>query len=217
MRYTPLYLALSCTVLASCAMTQPVPAPQPAPGSPVAEAGCPIPAERKVDNTKKIIGTAVGAVGGAIVGKTVGGKNSALVGAGLGGLFGYLVGSEIAVREQADGSVMLDIPGAALFDTAKHDIKPKFASTLDSIAATLRDNPDTVICIIGYTDSVGDEKYNLGLSQRRAASVEKFLEQKGVSSSRLHAAGLGERFPVGSNDTEQGRTQNRRVEMYVRN
>jgi outer membrane protein OmpA-like peptidoglycan-associated protein len=173
--------------------------------------------ERPVDNKKKLIGTAVGVAGGALVGKAIDGKNSALLGAGLGGLFGYLVGSEIAVREQADGSVMLDIPGAALFDTNKTDIKPKFASTLDQIANTLRDNPNTIVCIIGYTDSVGADQFNQDLSVRRAQSVTTFLSNKSIGPTRLTAAGLGERFPVASNDTETGRTQNRRVEMYVRN
>lgn len=211
-------LLATAALSAGCAnLQQPAQQAQPAPNSPFSVAGCPLAPERPVDNTKKIIGTAAGAIGGAVVGKAVGGKNSALLGAGLGGLFGYLVGSQIAVREQADGSVMLDIPGAALFDTNKTAIKPQFASTLDQIAATLRDNPGTIVCVIGYTDSVGGDAFNQDLSQRRAQSVTGFLVNKGVASTRLTAAGLGERFPVGSNDTEAGRAQNRRVEMYVRN
>ena len=105
----------------------------------------------------------------------------------------------------------------SLFDTNKSEIKSQFASTLDQIAATLRDNPNTIVCVIGYTDSTGSDEYNQNLSVRRAQSVTSFLSSKGVSGARLTAAGLGERFPVASNDTEAGRTQNRRVEMYVRN
>lgn len=212
--------ALVLTLLAAgCAnniIQKPQQASQPAPGSPVAVAGCPIAPERKVDNTKTAIGTAVGAIGGALVGNSIDGKNT-VRGAALGGLFGYLVGSQIAVREQRDGSVMLDIPGAALFDTNKTAIKPQFAGTLDQIAATLRDNPNTIVCVIGYTDSVGSEETNQNLSVRRAQSVTSFLSGKGISGARLTAAGLGERFPVASNDNEAGRSQNRRVEMYVRN
>lgn len=204
-------LAAGCSSI----QTQPAPQPVPAPGSPVAEAGCPLAAERPVDNSKKAIGAGVGAVAGALIGNATGGKNT-VIGAGLGGLFGYLVGSEIAVREQRDGSVMLDIPGAALFDTNQTAIKPKFASTLDQISATLRDNPGTIVCIIGYTDSTGSTSYNADLSVRRAQSVREFLERKGIEGNRLTAAGLGERFPTASNNTESGRTQNRRVEMYVR-
>lgn len=211
--------AVALTLFAAgCAnvIQQPQAPSQPAPGSPLALAGCPVAPERKVDNTKTAIGTAVGAIGGAIVGNKIDGKDT-VRGAALGGLFGYLVGSQIAVREQRDGSVMLDIPGAALFDTNKTEIKPKFAGTLDQIAATLRDNPNTIVCVIGYTDNVGSDSFNQDLSQRRAQSVTGFLSAKGVAGSRLTAAGLGERFPVASNDNEQGRSQNRRVEMYVRN
>ncbi|MCE2680376.1 MAG: OmpA family protein [Burkholderiales bacterium] len=189
---------------------------EPAPGSPPAVAGCPVAPERKVDNSKAVIGTAVGAIGGALAGNAIDGKNT-VRGAALGGLFGYLVGSQIAVREQRDGSVMLDIPGAALFDSNKADIKSQFASTLEKIAATLKENPSTIVCVIGYTDSKGSDKTNQDLSMRRAMSVTGFLSNKGVSSARLTAAGLGERFPVASNDDEAGRSQNRRVEMYVRN
>lgn len=71
--------------------------------------------------------------------------------------------------------------------------------------------------MIGYTDSTGSDEYNQDLSVRRAQSVTSFLSGKGISGSRLTPAGLGERFPVASNDNEAGRTQNRRVEMYVRN
>ncbi len=204
---------------AGCAnniIQQPQKPAEPAAGSPAAVAGCPVASERKVDNSKTVIGTAVGAIGGALAGNAIDGKNT-VRGAALGGLFGYLVGSQIAVREQRDGSVMLDIPGAALFDSNKSAIKSQFASTLEQIAATLRDNPNTIVCVIGYTDSKGDDKTNQDLSIRRAMSVTGFLSSKGVSSARLTAAGLGERFPVASNEDEAGRGQNRRVEIYVRN
>jgi outer membrane protein OmpA-like peptidoglycan-associated protein len=210
---------LFAIVSAGCAnniLEQPQKAAEPAPGSPPAVAGCPVAPERKVDNSKALIGTAVGAIGGALAGNAIDGKNT-VRGAALGGLFGYLVGSQIAVREQRDGSVMLDIPGAALFDSSKSAIKPQFASTLEQIAATLRDNPNTIVCVIGYTDSKGDDKTNQDLSIRRAISVTGFLSSKGISSARLTAAGLGERFPVASNEDEAGRSQNRRVEIYVRN
>ena len=206
-------LAAGCASMPGSPTSQPAPAPD----SPFSIAGCPLAPERPVNNNKKIIGAAVGALGGAVVGKAVDGKNAATLGAGLGGLFGYLVGSEIAVREQADGSVMLDIPGAALFDTNKTDIKSKFADTLDQISATLRDNPGTIVCVIGHTDSTGASEYNQDLSVRRAKSVSGFLASKGVEGRRLTSTGLGEHFPVANNNTEAGRTQNRRVEMYVRN
>lgn len=192
--------------------------PPPAPaGSPVAMAGCPSAPPRAIDQDKQVLGAVIGAVTGAVVGKAVSKKSGgAVVGAGLGGLFGYLIGTDVAVKEQADGSVMLDIPGAALFDTNKTDIKPSFATTLGQIAGTLQQNPGTIVCVIGYTDSRGATDYNQTLSVRRAQSVTAFLVNRGVAPTRLTAAGLGESMPVASNDTEAGRAQNRRVEMYVR-
>ncbi len=138
------------------------------------------------------------------------------MGAGLGGLFGYLVGTQIAVKEQADGSVLLDIPGAALFDTDKTTIRPSFADTLAQIADTLQQNPETIACVVGHTDSQGSNDYNQTLSQRRAQSVTSFLVNQGVDPSRLTARGMGETIPVASNENAAGRAQNRRVEMYVR-
>lgn len=207
-------LAVGCANVPGFEQTQ---QSTPAPSSTFSIAGCPTAPERPINNTKKIIGTAAGAIGGALVGKSVGGRNSTLVGAGLGGIFGYLVGSQIAVKEQADGSVMLDVPGAALFDTNKTEIKPKFSETLERIASTLQDNPSTIVCVIGHTDNVGNDTFNENLSLRRAQSVTHFLAHQGIDQNRLTAKGLGESYPTASNETEQGRTQNRRVEIYVRN
>lgn len=213
--------AVAATLLVSACATQQSPSHSqatPSSNSAFSAAGCPLAPERPVDSDKKVIGAAVGAVAGAVVGKAVSKKSGgAVIGAGLGGLFGYLIGSDIAVKEQADGSVMLDIPGAALFDTGKSNIKPQFADTLSKIYQTLQENPNTIVCVIGFTDSVGTDTNNQKLSQDRSHSVTSFLTAKGVASNRLTAAGLGERFAVGDNNTESGRAQNRRVEMYVRN
>lgn len=77
--------------------------------------------------------------------------------------------------------------------------------------------PDRTVSIVGYTDSVGSEDYNLGLSQRRADSVRSYLLDQGVSSSRLAASGRGEADPVAGNDSASGRQQNRRVEVVISN
>lgn len=211
-------LALSAALAGCATQNQGVyTPPPPAAGSPVAMAGCPTAPPRAIDKDKQVLGAAIGAVAGAIVGKAVSKKSGgAVVGAGLGGLFGYLIGTDVAVKEQADGSVMLDIPGAALFDTNRTDIKPAFANTLGQIAGTLQQNPDTIVCVIGHTDSDGSADYNQSLSVKRAQAVTSFLVNRGVASSRLTPAGLGERMPVASNDTASGKAQNRRVEMYVR-
>lgn len=163
------------------------------------------------------IGAATGAVLGGVLGKQVsGGKRGVVVGAALGGAFGYLAGSRVKVTEQADGSVKLDIPGSVLFATDSATINPSFQATLDDIAGTLNQHPDTVVSVVGHTDSRGAADYNMRLSQNRANSVSSYLKSRGVAAARISAAGQGEEMPVADNSTEQGRAQNRRVEMFVR-
>jgi OOP family OmpA-OmpF porin len=86
-------------------------------------------------------------------------------------------------------------------------------ATLDVAAEMLRECPNVNTAVEGHTDSVGDEAYNLGLSQRRANSVSSYLSSHGVSPDRLQAKGYGESRPVADNGTEDGRAKNRRVEL----
>ena len=79
----------------------------------------------------------------------------------------------------------------------------------------LRDDPNVRISIIGFTDSIGTEEYNLRLSMRRAQATADYLISQGVSPSQILAKGLGEAEPRASNETEAGRAQNRRVEIYL--
>jgi OOP family OmpA-OmpF porin len=100
------------------------------------------------------------------------------------------------------------------FDSAQ--IGAEAEPVLDVAAQELRDNPDVRVEVAGHTDSVGDEAYNEGLSQRRAAAVADYLAGKGIDRSRLDTAGYGESSPVADNSTADGRAQNRRVELNVR-
>ncbi len=98
------------------------------------------------------------------------------------------------------------------FDTDKADIKPQFHSDLKEIADFFKTYPKTTAVIEEHTDSIGPAEYNLQLSQRRAESVRKYLIEKfDISPDRLAAKGYGEARPISSNDTRQGRQQNRRV------
>ena len=101
------------------------------------------------------------------------------------------------------------------FDFDKATIRRDAADTLDEAANILRDQPDVEVSVDGHTDSVGTDAYNEKLSDRRARSVVVYLSEHGVSASRLHAHGFGESKPVASNDTEDGRAQNRRVELNI--
>jgi len=97
------------------------------------------------------------------------------------------------------------------FDSA--EITGASMATLDVAADTLRECPNVRTEVDGYTDSIGSEAYNQGLSQRRAESVKSYLTSHDISADRLEARGFGESNPVADNGTEDGRAMNRRVEL----
>ena len=101
------------------------------------------------------------------------------------------------------------------FDFDKSDIRPDAVPILEEAAKTLKAESDLTVSVNGYTDSVGTEEYNQRLSERRANAVRAYLEKLGVAGGRLTAKGFGETNPVASNDTAEGRAQNRRVELIV--
>ncbi|XEV12212.1 OmpA family protein (plasmid) [Vibrio alginolyticus] len=105
----------------------------------------------------------------------------------------------------------ISLSAESLFGFDSAEIKN--ATSLDLLAQQLRDYPDDTIRIIGYTDSSGAETYNMKLSERRAQSVADYLVQQGIDASRLTVIGMGENGPIASNDTAEGRAQNRRVEV----
>lgn len=100
------------------------------------------------------------------------------------------------------------------FDFNKSEVKPESDPTIKEIAKLLSDNPSLNLFVVGHTDNVGDFKYNMKLSEERADAVVKVLISKhGVDKKRLTPAGVGPLAPVTSNDTEEGRAENRRVEL----
>ena len=101
------------------------------------------------------------------------------------------------------------------FDFDKATLKPEAKVVLNEAAALLNKHEKVVVEIAGHTDSTGPEDYNQGLSERRAEAVEDYLTANGVNASRLSSRGYGESRPVASNDTKEGRAENRRVEMIV--
>lgn len=101
------------------------------------------------------------------------------------------------------------------FSTASADLRPESEHELNELKKLLDDNPEMKICINGHTDNEGDATANLNLSERRAMSVRQFLISKGINSNRLEAKGFGETQPIDSNDTAQGRQNNRRTEFLV--
>lgn len=191
--------------------------------------------EEKVSNTT--IGAGIGAAGGAIVGAIIGnntgdgdGTKGALIGAGIGGVAGggigyYMDKQEAQIRKQLESSgvsvtrsgndIILNMPESITFDVAQSSLKSQFNSTLDSVTLVLNEYDKTAIGIAGHTDSDGSDSYNQSLSQNRAYSVANYLQSKGVAQGRLNASGYGEQYPVASNDTAAGKSQNRRVELRI--
>jgi len=103
--------------------------------------------------------------------------------------------------------------GDVLFDTGKATLKPGAYATIERLAAVLKEDAARKVLIEGHTDSVGSDEYNQSLSERRAASVQAALFERGVEASQISTVGKGETTPVASNDDAAGRQQNRRVEL----
>lgn len=180
-------------------------------------------------------GAGIGALAGALLGAATGGSKGAATGAALGGAVGagggYLwskkmqdqkvameratAGTGVAVSQTADNRLKLDIPSDISFDVNRSNIKANFQSILDQFATSLNQNQISTISIIGHTDSSGSDAINNPLSVERANAARNYLIDRGVASQRIGTEGRGSREPVASNDTAQGRSQNRRVEIYV--
>ncbi|MEZ5825519.1 MAG: OmpA family protein [Geminicoccaceae bacterium] len=128
--------------------------------------------------------------------------------------------SRLEAAMAADGPApvpdVVTLDADVLFDFDKADIKPAAAAELDMLAEQMNANPQQSFEVQGHADSRGSDAYNQGLSERRAQSVVSYLAGKGVKADRLTAVGFGENRPVASNDTEEGRAQNRRVEIHSR-
>ena len=105
--------------------------------------------------------------------------------------------------------------GDVLFATGKADLMPGAQRTNDQLADFLNKYPTKTVSVEGHTDSMGSEEYNVILSQNRALSVRSAMMSRGINSDRITVKGLGELYPVASNDTAAGRQQNRRVEILI--
>ena len=185
------------------------------------------------DKEKTRKGAGYGAAAGAVVGLLTAGNNpfkSAMIGAAAGALAGGAVGyymdkQEAKLREQMAGTgvdvvrngdnITLDVPGGVTFAFDSANLNSQFYPVLDKVAATLAEYDKTVIEVAGHTDSVGSDAYNQQLSERRANSVAAYLSSHGVDRARMVTIGAGEMHPVATNDTDEGRAQNRRVEITI--
>lgn len=181
-------------------------------------------------------GAIIGAVSGVLVGLATGDnakerRNRALAGAVFGGAVGAGVGNyfdrqEAALREELKNSgvqvrrvgkdqLVLVMENGIGFNTDSYLLDPSIYRSLNGVARVLVEYPDTVLMIVGHTDSTGSEAHNQQLSLQRANSVRTYLVNQNVVSNRLSTMGLGESSPICDNSTAQGRTCNRRVEISI--
>jgi outer membrane protein OmpA-like peptidoglycan-associated protein len=179
-------------------------------------------------------GTAVGAGIGALIGKGKGAAIGAAVGAAVGTTAGVLIGKkmdkqkeELAAQlaEQATvesttdsnglQAIKVTFEGGILFDSGKSELKSQAQADLTKFASSLNSNVNTDVQIFGYTDNTGSYEVNQTVSTNRANAVKTYLTGKSVDASRLTATGIPMSDYVASNDTAEGRAQNRRVEIYI--
>ena len=173
-----------------------------------------------------------GAILGAGVGTMAGGddKRNAAIGAVVGGIAGASVGvymdkQEAKLRERTAGTgievervgdkIALTMPSNITFAVNSASIQEGFKTSLNDVATTLIEFPQTAVDIVGHASSDGDDAYNQTLSEQRAASVQNYLLGKGMRPVRLSATGMGERQPIADNGTQEGRAANRRVEILL--
>ncbi len=176
------------------------------------------------------LGAGLGALIGGGKGAGIGSAIGAAVGAGAGALIGHKMDQQQAQLEQSLGNqakvekttdqnglqaIKVTFDGGILFNTGKYNLSPQAQTDLSRFAASLRENPDTNVQIYGFTDNTGSYAVNERLSGQRADAVLTYLANSGVSPSRLSAQGVPMADYVASNDTPEGRAQNRRVEIYI--
>jgi outer membrane protein OmpA-like peptidoglycan-associated protein len=176
-----------------------------------------------------VIGAAAGAVAGLITGdSSMERKKRALVGAGLGALAGAGVGAymdrqDAKLRAALEGTgvsvtrigdnITLNMPGNVTFATNSADLNAGFFDVLNSVATVANEFEQTVVEVAGHTDNTGSDAFNQQLSERRAGAVAAYMRTRNVRGDRMITVGEGEGRPIASNETVEGRQQNRRVEI----
>ncbi len=187
-------------------------------------------------NSRSTSGALIGGLLGAGLGSLTGSgstdrRQKAMIGAGIGALTGGVIGNymdkqEAELRRELAGSgvsvsrsgnnLVLNMPSDITFTTGSSSLNAGFGRTLNAVAIVLSKYNRTLVDVTGHTDSVGARDYNFRLSDRRANAVASYLRGRGVVPQRLVVTGRGPDQPVASNNTANGRQQNRRVTIYLR-
>ncbi|MBN8566777.1 MAG: OmpA family protein [Flavobacteriales bacterium] len=179
------------------------------------------------------IGVAAGAIIGGVLGNNLGKGGNTALGAVIGGVVGGTVGGVIGNKmdkqareiEQAlpgaevnrveEGIVLVLGENSVNFETSKSVLTPTAKTNLEKLVPVFQSYADTDIVIYGYTDSTGRLEFNQKLSEDRAASVRAYLVSKGLNAARFKTKGMGPNDPIATNDTQEGRSKNRRVEFTI--
>lgn len=179
-----------------------------------------------------VAGTGIGAALGAGLGALIGDSSkAAAIGAGIGAVSGAIVGYNwdritgkveetggklgVSTTQMPDGSLKVNIPEGATFDTGSYQLKTDVYPVLNALADEMTKSPQLRIKVIGHTDNTGSAKLNQTLSVNRANSVVQYLSSRGIEASRMLTEGRGFHDPIADNSTAEGRAQNRRVEVFL--
>jgi outer membrane protein OmpA-like peptidoglycan-associated protein len=179
--------------------------------------------------TGAIIGAGAGGAAGAVIGKATGSTvRGAIIGAAVGGTAGAIIGDQMdkqakelayelpgATVQRVGEGIAVTFPEGLLFGYDSDQLTPAARDNLRKFAASLKKYSNTRTLIVGHTDSDGSSAYNMDLSNRRALSAANFVRGEGVDPARVSTAGRGETEPIASNGEDEGRRQNRRVEIAI--
>lgn len=176
-----------------------------------------------------IVGAGAGGVAGAVIGKATGSTvRGAIIGAAVGGVGGAVIGHQMdkqahelaydlpgATVQRIGEGIAVTFPEGLLFGFDSDQLGSSARDNLRKFAESLKRYPNTRTLIVGHTDSDGSAQYNRELSDRRALSAASFITGEGIDRLRISTAGRGEAEPIATNDTDDGRRQNRRVEVAI--
>lgn len=184
--------------------------------------------------SRAAIGGVLGGVGGYLLGDVVGGKTARIIGAGIGGSAGAVIGKQfddqireieeatagtgVDVEEIGDNeAILVRLPDGVTFATGSAEISPGFRATLAEVATTMKNYPNSLIDVYGFTDTTGSTTLNQQLSERRAQAVADYLVSQGVARSRIQTRGYGEQYEYlrVKTDDDVAEPLNRRVEIKI--
>ncbi len=187
-------------------------------------------------NKRTKTGATIGAIAGAVIGNQSSSKNGKFVGAAVGALTGAAVGSymdrqhaklkqelaaesrnnEITVTRVDEETLKINVSSETSFDHNSASIKPSFRNSLEKVGDVIAEYNSTAVHVIGHTDDTGSDSYNQQLSEKRASAVSRQLSRNGVDRTRMRMSGRGEDQPIADNSSSSGRSDNRRVEIYLK-